>query len=93
MDGTQGDVAEHAVDGSQRQGQAVLTRPEVLPELSGLYYFDDFISESEEQELVNLIDSYPFCEVRFLVEKHHTYSKVHRVYHWRELNDSEPTVR
>lgn len=47
---------------------AVLTNPEALPENSGLYYFDDFISEAEQHDLVNMIDTYPFCEVRLQLQ-------------------------
>ena len=54
--------------------KAVVTNPEVLPSLSGLYYFEDFISEDEQQRLVQLIDSFPFCEVRFQLQKHHIWS-------------------
>lgn len=39
-----------------------LTNSAVLP-LDGLFYFDDFITEAEEKDLVNLIDRHPFCEV------------------------------
>ena len=56
--------------------QAVLTCPEVLPQLSGLYYFDDFVSEDEEQRLVHVIDSYPFCEVRVQLQKLSHFSAV-----------------
>lgn len=45
-------------------GEAVLTNAEVRDQLSGLYYFDNFISEEEQDALVALIDSQPFCEVR-----------------------------
>jgi alkylated DNA repair protein alkB family protein 8 len=42
--------------------KAIVDRQELLP-IDGLYYFPNFLNEEEQKELLEIIDSRPFCSV------------------------------